>query len=107
MKLIERNIEPSGSVITTAKKSGATVVSSANCGINAMLTKRSPGRARAFVRGCPMISQSPVFCYSTYFLHGLDKRELSQSQQEEIAGMIDKEPKGSSFLVYNSWEADR
>jgi len=53
------------------------------------------------------LNNSPIFNYTTYFLNGLDSRPLNVSQQQELQQMITKDPKGTSFLVYNSAEAKR
>ena len=53
------------------------------------------------------LNNSPIFNYTTYFLNGLDSRPLNVNQQQELQQMITKDPKGTSFLVYNSAEAKR
>lgn len=50
---------------------------------------------------------TPVSAYSTYFLQGLDKRQLTSTQQQQMAKFIETDPKGTSFLIYNSSEAER
>lgn len=47
------------------------------------------------------------FSRSTYFMKGLDSRELTSAQMEEMASFVNNDPIGESFLVYNSHEALR
>jgi diaminopimelate decarboxylase len=47
------------------------------------------------------------FSYSVYFLKGTDGRLLNHKQQNEIAEFVERQPMSSSFLVYNSTEANR
>lgn len=47
------------------------------------------------------------FNYSVFFLRGTDARLLNPHQQIEICDFVNKQPKSSSFMVYNSYEAQR
>lgn len=47
------------------------------------------------------------FNYSVFFLRGTDARLLTPHQQLEISDFVNKQPKSTSFMVYNSHEAQR
>lgn len=53
------------------------------------------------------LTSVPKYNYSVYFLKGTDPRTLSTDQQLEMAKFVENKPASTSFMIYNSTEANR